>query len=96
MQVVIAEPLVYLFEQFGRGLQIDVRGTDIYMTHIGGKSGQPGVDIVSLPVPGKQPVYGEGMPLMPSSRLCRVAYQSTVCIPAFLGENHKLMLDCSA
>ncbi len=67
MQVVIAEPLVYLFEQFGRGLQIDVRGTDIYMTHIGGQSREPGVDIVSLPVPGKQPVYGECMPLMPSS-----------------------------
>ena len=52
MQVVIVEPLIYLFEQFGGGLQIDVRGTDIYMTHIGGKSGQSGVDIVSLPVPG--------------------------------------------
>ena len=62
MQVVIVEPLMYLFEQFGGGLQIDVRGTDIYMTHIGGKSGQPGVDIVSLPVPGKQPMYGECMP----------------------------------
>lgn len=62
MQVVIMEPLVYLFEQFGGGLQIYVRRTDIYMTHIGGKSGQPGVDIVSLPVPGKQPVYSEGMP----------------------------------
>lgn len=61
MQVVIVEPLVYLFEQFGRGLQIDVRGTDIYMTHIGGKSGEPGVDILSLPVPGQQSVYGEGM-----------------------------------
>ena len=61
MQVVIVEQLIYLFEQFGGGLQIDVRGTDIYMTHIGGKSGQPGVDIVSLPVPGKQPVYSEGM-----------------------------------
>ena len=42
MQVVIVEPLIYLFEQFGGGLQIDVRRTDIYMTHIGGKSGQPG------------------------------------------------------
>ncbi len=67
MQVVIVEPLIYLFEQFGGGLQIDVRGTDIYMTHIGGKSGQPGVDIVSLPVPGKQSVYSEGMTIMPSS-----------------------------
>jgi hypothetical protein len=67
MQVVIVEPLIYLFEQFGGGLQIDVRGTDIDMPHIGGKSGQPGVDIVSLPVPGKQPVYSEGVPLMPSS-----------------------------
>jgi hypothetical protein len=67
MQVVIVEPLMYLFEQFGGGLQIDVRGTDIDMTHIGGQSRQPGVDIVSLPVPGQQPVYGEGMPLMPSS-----------------------------
>ena len=27
MQVVIVEPLIYLFEQFGGGLQIDVRGT---------------------------------------------------------------------
>lgn len=62
MQVIIVEPLIYLFEQFGGGLQIDVRGTDIYMTHIGGKSGQSGVDIVSLPVPGKQPVYSEGVP----------------------------------
>ena len=68
MQVVIVKPLIYLFEQFGGGLQIDVRGTDIYMTHIGGKSGQPGVDIVSLPVPGKQPVYGEGMPQIMDTR----------------------------
>ena len=62
MQVVIVEPLIYLFEQFGGGLQIDVRGTDIYMTHIGGKRGQSGIDIVSLPVPGKQPMYSEGVP----------------------------------
>ncbi len=68
MQVVIAEPLVYLFEQFGGGLQIDARGTDIDMTHIGGKSGQPGVDIVSLPVPGKQPMYSEGMPQIMDTR----------------------------
>ena len=58
---------MYLFEQFGGGLQIDARGTDIDMAHIGGKSGQTGVDIVSLPVPGQQPVYGEGMSFMPSS-----------------------------
>ena len=68
MQVVIAEPLVYLFEQLGRGLQIDVRGTDIYMTHIGGKSGEPGVDILSIPVPGQQSVYGEGMPQIMDTR----------------------------
>lgn len=68
MQVVIAEPLVYLFEQFGGGLQIDVRGTDIYMTHIGGKSGEPGVDILSIPVPGQQSVYGEGMPQIMDTR----------------------------
>ena len=61
MQVVIVEALVYLLEQFGSGLQIDVRRTDIDMPKIGGKSGQPDVDIVSLPVPGQQPVYGEGM-----------------------------------
>jgi hypothetical protein len=68
MQVVIVEPLIYLFEQFSGGLQIDARGTDIYMTHIGGKSGQPGVDIVSLPVPGKQPVYSEGVPQIMDTR----------------------------
>lgn len=62
MQVVIAEALVYLLEQFGGGLQIDVRRADIDMAHIGGKSGQPGVDIVSFPVPGQQSVYGEGVP----------------------------------
>jgi len=67
IQVVIAEPLVYLFEQFGGGLQIDVRGTDIDMAHIGGQSRQPGIDIHTLPVPGKQSVYGEGMSFMPSS-----------------------------
>ena len=68
MQVVIAEPLVYLFEQLGRGLQIDVRGTDIYMTHIGGKSGEPGVDILSIPVPGQQSVYGKSMPQIMDTR----------------------------
>ena len=62
MQVVIVEPLMYLFEQFGGGLQIDVRGTDIDMPHIGGKRRELSVDIQSLPVPGKQPMYGEGMP----------------------------------
>ena len=68
MQVVIVEALVYLLEQFGSGLQIDVRRTDIDMAHIGGKSGQPGVDIVSVPVPGKQPVYGEAMPQIMDTR----------------------------
>ncbi|CAB1078341.1 hypothetical protein D1AOALGA4SA_6091 [Olavius algarvensis Delta 1 endosymbiont] len=67
MQVVIVEALIYLSEQLGGGLQIDMRGTDIDMAHISGKSGQLGVDIVSLPVPGQQPVYGEGMAIMPSS-----------------------------
>ena len=68
MQVVIAEPLMYLFEQFGGRLQIDVRGTDIYMTHIGGKSGEPGIDILSIPVPGQQSVYSEGMPHIMDTR----------------------------
>ena len=68
MQVIIVESLIYLFEQFGGGLQIDVRGTDIYMTHIGGKSGQSGVDIASLPVPFKQPVYSEGVPQIMHTR----------------------------
>ena len=34
--------------------------------------------------------------IMPSSGLCRVAYQSQIEIPTFLGSHHKSMLDYSA
>jgi len=67
LQKIATEPLVYLFKQFSRRLQIDACGTDMHMPHIGGKRREPGVDIHTPPVPVQQSVYGEGMPLMPSS-----------------------------
>ena len=34
---------------------------DIHVAHIGGQPGKPGIDILSVPIPGQQPVNRKGV-----------------------------------
>ena len=56
------EAIVDLFKQLGCGVQVDMRGADAYMAHIGGQGRKPCVDIQFTLVPRQQFMHGEGMP----------------------------------
>jgi len=61
IQVVGIKAPVDLFDQLGGRLHVDVRGVDIDMAHIGCQVRKPGVNIVSVSIPGQQPVNRKGM-----------------------------------
>jgi len=50
-----------LFDQFGGRLQVDLSGMDIHVAHIGCQPRKPGVNILSVPIPGQQPVNREAV-----------------------------------
>jgi hypothetical protein len=52
---------VDLFDQLWGSPQVDLSGMEIYMAHIGGQPGKPGVDILSVPIPGQQSVDRKGV-----------------------------------
>jgi len=64
-QVVVIKAPIDLVDQFGGGLQVDLRGMDIHVAHIGRKPREPGVYILSVPIPGEQSVMGEGVTIIP-------------------------------
>ena len=51
-----------LFDQFDSSLQVDLSGMDIHVAHIGCQPRKPGVYILSVPIPGQQPVNRKGVP----------------------------------
>ena len=55
------ELLVDFAAQLRCGAKINMRGTDIDVPHVGGQRGEPGVDILTVPIPGQQPMHGEGV-----------------------------------
>ena len=61
MQVVVMKAPIDLFDQLRGCLQVDLSGMDIHMAHIGGQPWKPGVDILSVPIPGQQPVNRKGV-----------------------------------
>jgi len=67
MQVVVMKAPVDLLDQLRGSPQVDLSGMEIHMAHIGGQPGEPGVEILSVPIPGQQPVNRKGVSLMPSS-----------------------------
>ena len=52
---------VDLFDQFWGSPQVDLSGMEIHVAHIGGQPGKPGVDILSVPIPGQQSVDRKGV-----------------------------------
>ena len=67
MQIMVIKTLIDLCNQFRRRLQVNLSGMDIHVAHIGGQPGKPGVDILSVPIPGQQSVDRKAVSLMPSS-----------------------------
>jgi hypothetical protein len=61
VQVVVMKASVDLLDQLGRSPQVDLSGMEIHMAHIGGQPGESGVEILSVPIPGQQPVNRKGM-----------------------------------
>lgn len=51
-----------LFDQFRCGAQVDLRGMDIHMAHIGCKPRKPCVHILSVPIPSQESMNCEGVP----------------------------------
>jgi hypothetical protein len=61
MQVVFMKAPVDLLDQLRGSLQVDLSGVEVHMAHIGGQPGESGVEILSVPIPGQQPVNGKGV-----------------------------------
>jgi hypothetical protein len=61
-QVMVMETPVDLFDQFRGSLEIDLSGMDIHVTHIGCQPWKPGIDVLSVPIPGQQPINCKRMP----------------------------------
>ena len=59
--------LVDLGDELRCCLQVDLSGVDIHMAHIGGQPWKPGVEILSVPIPGQQPLNRKCVAVMPSS-----------------------------
>jgi hypothetical protein len=53
MQVVVMKAPVNLLDQLRGSPQVDLSGMEIHMAHIGGQPGEPGVEILSVPIPGQ-------------------------------------------
>ncbi len=52
---------VDFLDQLGGSLQVDLSGVEIHVAHIGGQPGESGVEILSVPIPGQQPVNRKGV-----------------------------------
>ncbi len=74
LHIVGVEPIVDFAEQLGSGLQVDLSRTDIYMSHIGSKGRKPGVDILSVSIPGQQPMNGKGVTCVMDARAVVFAF----------------------
>jgi hypothetical protein len=62
IQVVIMKSPIDLFDQLRCGPQVDLSGMDIHVAHIGCQPREPGIDILSITIPGQQPVNRKGVP----------------------------------
>jgi hypothetical protein len=61
-QVVVMEAPVDLFDQFRGSLQVDLSGMDIHVAHIGCQPWKPGINVLSVPIPGQQPINCKSVP----------------------------------
>lgn len=64
VEIVLVKATVDLSEQFGSRSQVDVGGGDIHMPQVGGEGSKPSVDILSVPIPGRQSMNGEATLIM--------------------------------
>ena len=56
MQVVVMKAPIDLLDQLRCSPQVDLSGMDIHVPHIGCQPRKPCVDILSISIPGQQPV----------------------------------------
>jgi hypothetical protein len=56
------EAPVGLFDQFRGSLQVDLSGMDIHVAHIGCQPWKPGINVLSVPIPGQQPINCKSVP----------------------------------
>ena len=61
---------VDLFDQFRGSLQVDLSGMDIHVAHIGCQPWKPGIDILSVLIPGQQPINRKSVPEVVDARAC--------------------------
>jgi len=61
VEVVGAKTVIDLLEEFGSGLKIDLCGTDVDVSQIGGQRRKTGIDIIAVSVPLKETMNGEGV-----------------------------------
>jgi len=61
MQVVVIKAPIDLCNQLRCCLEIDLSGMDIHVAHIGGQPWNPGIDVLTIPIPGQQPLNGKGV-----------------------------------
>ncbi len=62
IQVVIVKSPIDLFDQLRCSPQVNLSGMDIHVAHIGCQPRKPCVDILSITIPGQQPVNRKGVP----------------------------------
>ena len=61
MQVVVIKAPIDLCNQLRGCLKIDVSGMDIHVAHIGSQPREPGVDVLSIPILGQEPLNRKGV-----------------------------------
>jgi hypothetical protein len=61
MQVVVIKAPIDLCNQLRCCLKVDLSGMDIHMAHIGGQPREPGINVLSIPIPGQQPLNRKGV-----------------------------------
>lgn len=67
-QIVVMEAAVDLFDQFRGSLQVELSGMEIHVAHIGCQPWKPGIDILSVPIPGQQPMNCKSVPEVMDAR----------------------------
>lgn len=75
-KVVVMKTPIDLFYQFGCSLQVDLGGMDIHVSHIGCQPRKPGINILSVTVPGQQPVNRKGVPDVMDARAGALAVRN--------------------
>jgi hypothetical protein len=61
IQVVAIKAPIDLCNQLRGCLKVDVSGMDIHVAHIGSQPWKPGVDVLSVPIPGQEPPNRKGV-----------------------------------